>query len=89
VIRAAVIMLFAAVAVPAAAQSLPLVPTTPPPEAPARYPRLQPIPWFYRGIDMQRQNVALNGRKNAIRDEQLRGETPSLQPRPLSGANNW
>ena len=88
-IRAAVIMLFAAAAVPAAAQSLPLVPTTPPPEAPARYPRLQQIPWFYRGIDMQRQNAALNGRKNATRDEQLRGELPTLQPRPLSGGTNW
>ena len=38
---------------------------------------------------MQRRNVGLNGRKNAIRDEQLRGETPALQPRPLSGATNW
>ncbi|HEX8953535.1 MAG TPA: hypothetical protein VF945_16880 [Polyangia bacterium] len=84
--RRALVIVLLSVAAPAAAQSLPLVPTAPAPEAPKRYPRLQPIPWFYRGIDLQRPNVGLNGRKNSIRDEQIRVETfaQPREPRPLS-----
>jgi hypothetical protein len=48
-----------------------------------RHP-LAPIPFFYRELDQQRVNTGLNGRKNALRDEQRVAETPSLQPRPLS-----
>lgn len=44
--------------------------------APRRRP-WQPIDWFYRGIDMHRQNVGANGRKNALRDEQKQAEYPS------------
>jgi hypothetical protein len=66
----AVAALLVGVARAAAETTLPLVPTTPGPEAVTRYPRLQPIPWFYRQIDLQRQNIGLNGRKNAIRSEQ-------------------
>jgi len=79
--------LLAGVAAPAAAQSLPLVPTTPGPEAVTRFPRLQPIPWFYRQIDLQRQNIGLNGRKNAIRTEEIHAGPKDVyiwEDKPLS-----
>ena len=68
----------------------------PPPEPPAplayhqgedwrgRKHPFAPIPFFYRELDLQRDNVGLPGRKNASRDEQRVAETPMLQPRPLS-----
>ena len=74
---------------PVAVRPLALVPSGPGPEPPSRYSRLRPIPWIYRPYDMRRLNVGLNARKNAIGDEQLRGETPELQSRPLSGGRNW
>ena len=94
--RALFILLFAVAAPlaarPAAAQRLvpspppplALVPTAPRPEPPPRYPRLRPIPFFWRELDAQRANQGLAGRKNATRDEQRVAETPSLRPRPLS-----
>lgn len=84
--RALVIVLFA-VATPAAAQSLPLVPTAPRAPEAVRYPRLQPIPWFYRQIDLQRQNTGLNGRKNALRSEEMRAgpkDVHTWDEKPLS-----
>ena len=66
---------------------LPLLPGAPRPEAPPRYPRLQPIPWVYRQIDLQRQNVGLNGRKNALRTEQMQAGPKDAyiwEERPLS-----
>ncbi len=74
-------------AAPAAAQSLPLLPTAHEPEPLTRYPRLQPIPWVYRQIDLQRQNTGLNGRKNALRSEQMRAgpkDVHTWDERPLS-----
>jgi hypothetical protein len=83
-VRRALFILLLSVGAPAAAQPLALVPTQPGPEVPARYPRLRPIPFFWRELDAQRANQGLAGRKNATRDEQRVAETPSLQPRPLS-----
>ncbi len=85
--RGALLIFALSIAVPAAAQSLPLVPTAPRAPEAVRYPRLQPIPWFYRGIDMQRQNVGLNGRKNALRTEQMHAgpkDVHTWDDRPLS-----
>jgi hypothetical protein len=45
-----------------------------------------PLPWFYRQLDMSRQNVGLQGRINATRDEQLNGQT-GWWPAPLSGGS--
>ncbi len=73
--------------VPAEAPTLPLVTSAPGPERAPRYERLQPIPWFYRQIDLQRQNTGLNGRKNALRSEQLRAgpkDADIWEDRPLS-----
>jgi hypothetical protein len=52
---------------------------------PLRKPVLAPIRLFWSELDTQRVNEGLAGRKNATRDEQRVAETPSLQPRPLSG----
>ena len=83
--RSGCFILALAFAVPAAAQSLPLIPTRPAPEAPPpRRSALRPVPFLWRELDIQRVNRDLLGRKNAARDEQRNAETPSLQPRPLS-----
>ena len=73
------------VAAPAAAQPTLVPPPKPTGEVrpPPRRP-WEPIPWFYRQIEIDRQNVGANGRKNAIRDEQLQAESPARQPAPLS-----
>jgi len=72
----------------AAAQELILSPSQRAREMrPERYPRLQPIPFFYRETWVQEQNYGPNGRKNATWDEQRIAETPSLQPRPLT--DDW
>lgn len=81
------------VAVGAAAGAAPPPEPAPPtssgePEArpPLRRP-WQPIELFYRQIDLQRQNVGLNGRKNATRDAVKQAEFPGVrlwEDRPLS-----
>jgi hypothetical protein len=50
-----------------------------------RHP-LAPIPWFYRQIDMSKQNVGLQGRINSTREEQLDSQT-GWWPAPLSGGS--
>jgi hypothetical protein len=86
--RALFILLFA-VAAPVGAQTLPLVPSAPRPEQPTRYRRMLPIPWFYRGIEVQRPNVGLQGRKNATRDEQVYGNWQELEPREPRPLSEW
>jgi hypothetical protein len=44
-----------------------------------RHP-LAPIPWFYREIDRERQNVGTLGRLNATRDEQWNSITGWTRP---------
>ena len=85
--RRALFIILVSFATPAAAQSVALVPTSPRPPEAVRYPRLQPIPWVYRQIDLQRQNTGLNGRKNALRTEQLHAgpkDAYMWEDRPLS-----
>jgi len=55
---------------------------------PRRHP-LRPIPFFYRELDLQRQNVGAQGRINATRDEQIQAETPSVRPAPFGGWSGW
>ena len=87
--RILLLALFSAVA-PVTVRPLALVPTgAPMPEPASRYAKLRPIPWIYRPLDMRRQNLGLNARKNATEDEQRQDITPELQPRPLSGGRNW
>jgi hypothetical protein len=84
-VKRAIVMMLLAVGGTATAQELDLVPTKRAEEL--RTPRrdlLRPREFFYEELNLQRQNTGLNGRKNAIRDEQRIAETPSLQPRPLS-----
>ncbi len=84
--RALVIVAFL-VAAPPAARALPLLPGAHEPQRPTRYQRLKPIPWLWRQIDLERQNTGLNGRKNAIRSEQMRAgpkDAHSWDDKPLS-----
>jgi hypothetical protein len=62
----------------------PMVSSEAAPRPPRRAP-WRPIEWFYRPVDIERQNVGAWGRMNATADEQRISQTPSLQPPPLTG----
>ncbi len=50
---------------------------------------LAPIPWFYREIDLQRDNVGAPGRKNSLREEQRAAESPSFRSGPFGDYRGW
>jgi hypothetical protein len=64
----------------------PVPPTAPKADIRGRKHPFAPIEWFYRQPDMSRQNVGLQGRINATKDEQLDNLT-GWTPKPLSGGN--
>jgi hypothetical protein len=66
-----IIMLLGGGGVAAAAPTPePAPPTVGPPDVRGRRHPLKPLELFYRDYDMERQNVGLRGRTNALRKEQ-------------------